>query len=70
MNLFFKTESEREYGVKERVTETGMAETEYGVKESVTETGMAETVLMRGMTDHLLAINNQVGYIFKNKESL
>ena len=48
MNLFLKTESETEYGVKEGVTETGMAETEYGVKEGVTETDMAETVLMRG----------------------
>ena len=35
--------------------------TEYGVKEGVTETSMAETLLMRGMTDHLLANNNQVG---------
>ncbi len=25
---------------------------------------MAENVLMRGMTDHLLTNNNQVGYIF------
>ncbi len=47
-----------------------MAEKEYGVEESVTETGMAETVLMMGMTDHLLANNNQVNYIFESKASL
>ena len=45
------------------------SETEYGVKEGVTETGIAETVLMRSMTDQLLANNNQVGFIFENKAS-
>ena len=46
------------------------SETEYGVKEGVTETVMAETVLMRGMTDQLLANNNQVSFIFESKASL
>ena len=46
------------------------SETDYGVKEGVTENGIAETVLMRSMTDHLLANNNQVGFIFENKASL
>ena len=44
------------------------SETDYGVKEGVTENGIAETVLMRS-TDHLLANNNQVGFIFENKAS-